>query len=238
MLSSIPKQYLELNGRPVLQHTIEALLQHHAVKGLVIALRDDDLYWPEIKLDIEKPIIRTEGGMERADSVFNAIETLIRHDYFHESDWVLVHDAVRPCLCQQDIDKLLDEVGDDSSGGLLALPVRDTMKRQLVTDSADKIARVQTTISRDNLWHALTPQYFPAISLRNALKQAMDSSLLTTQQKVSNITDESSAMELAGFSPRLVTGSEDNIKITRPDDLRLAALFLQAQMTRQEQIDD
>ena len=222
MQSSIPKQYLPLNDRPVLEHTVNALLQNENISGLVIALQPDDIYWSEINIQSSKPVLRTSGGVERADSVLNALDKLFQYDQFDvDTDWVMVHDAVRPCLRQEDIDKLVTEVAADENGGLLALPVRDTMKRQLTENLADKAtARVATTVDRENLWHALTPQYFPANSLKKALQTAQRDSLL--------ITDESSAMELAGFSPRLVHGHEDNIKITHPDDLALAALYQQA----------
>ena len=220
MLSNVPKQYLLLNGRPVLEHTVNTLLQNEYVSGLSIALRTDDHYWPDIKINADKTVLRTTGGAERADSVLNALNALFQHDQFDsKTDWVLVHDAVRACLRQQDIDKLITEVADDNNGGLLALPVRDTMKRQGFNGA---MASVEKTIDRENLWHALTPQYFPALALKNALEKAKNEKLM--------ITDESSAMELAGFSPRLVEGHEDNIKITRPDDLRLASLYLQARM--------
>ncbi len=219
MQSDVPKQYLPLNGRPVLEHTINTLLKNKNINGLVIALRPDDAYFSDIKINSNKPVLRAAGGIERADSVLNALTTLFQHNQFDaNNDWVMVHDAVRACLKQQDIDRLVSEVAEDKNGGLLALPVRDTMKRQNVGKS---IATVAKTIKRENLWHALTPQYFHAASLKNALEKA--------QLEDKEITDESSAMEFAGFSPRLVHGYEDNIKITRPDDLRLASLFLQAQ---------
>ncbi len=217
MQSNIPKQYLPLNGRPVLEHTLNALLQNKNIIGLVIALQEDDSYWSDIKIHSDKPVLLASGGKERADSVLNALDTLLQSECFNEeSDWVMVHDAVRPCVRQKDIDSLVEEVGADSNGGLLALPVRDTMKRQHVDNPT-----VSSTIDRDNLWHALTPQYFPAKNLKNALERAVQDNL--------TVTDEASAMELAGYSPRLVEGSEDNIKITRPDDLRLACLYLESQ---------
>ncbi len=216
MQSDIPKQYLPLDDRPVIEHTINALLQNENIAGLVIALQPDDTYWSAINISSQKPIIRTTGGKERADSVLNALTALFQSPKFDaNTDWVMVHDAVRPCLRQQDIDKLVLEVGEDGNGGLLALPVRDTMKRQ------GSHAAVAATVERENLWHALTPQYFPAVALKKALEKAQQDGLA--------ITDESSAMELAGFSPKLVQGHEDNIKITRPDDLRLASLYLQSQ---------
>ena len=215
MQSAIPKQYLPLNGRAVLEHTINSLLLNKHISGLIIALQKDDAHWLNIKTASKKPVMCTEGGRERADSVLNALNALVESESFDETDWVMVHDAVRPCLTQSDINKLAAEVVSDS-GGLLALPVRDTMKRQGENKTVEK------TIDRENLWHALTPQYFPALGLRAALGYALKHGL--------TITDESSAMELAGYSPKLVQGQEDNIKITRPDDLHLASLYLEAQL--------
>ena len=214
MCSDIPKQYLTINGRPVLEHTVNILLKNENIKGLVISLQEGDKYWQDVNITSPKSVLRTEGGKERADSVLNALTALVKYDQFNETDWVMVHDAVRPCLAQDDINKLVLEV-DDDSGGLLALPVRDTMKRQ------NKNNTVEQTIDRKNLWHALTPQYFPVLKLKQALENA--------QINRQTITDESSAMELNGYSPKLVQGQEDNIKITRPDDLRLASLYIQAQ---------
>jgi 2-C-methyl-D-erythritol 4-phosphate cytidylyltransferase len=222
MQSDIAKQYLPLDGRPVLEYTVNTLLLNEHISGIIVAFQADDAYWPQIKIDSHKPVLRTKGGNERADSVLNALDELERLDLFNIDDWVMVHDAVRPCLQQRDINKLISDVGNNKNGGLLALPVRDTMKRQ--QDEATP-ATVASTINRENLWHALTPQYFPAIALKNALLKAKQENL--------NVTDESSAMEMFGFSPRLVTGDETNIKITRPDDLKLAALYLSAYLPAQ-----
>jgi 2-C-methyl-D-erythritol 4-phosphate cytidylyltransferase len=219
MQSDVPKQYLAINGRPVLEYTVNTLLHNQNISGLVIALQEDDSCWPDIRIESDKPVLRAPGGKERADSVLNAIAELSRSELFDaDTDWVMVHDAVRCCLRQVDIDRLVSEVADDMNGGLLALPVRDTMKRQVANVSP---ATVAATVDRENLWHALTPQYFPAKKLKHALE--------TAAVNGQSITDESSAMEIAGFSPKLVQGHEDNIKITRPDDLRLAGLYLQAQ---------
>jgi len=219
MQSDIPKQYLSINGRPVLEYTVNTLLHNENISGLVIALQQDDSYWPDIRIDSDKPVLQAPGGKERADSVLNALTKLSRYEQFDvKTDWVMVHDAVRCCLRQDDIDRLVSDVADDINGGLLALPVRDTMKRQTAGALPPTVAG---TVDRENLWHALTPQYFPAIKLKAALE--------TAASKGQNITDESSAMEFAGFSPILVPGHEDNIKITRPGDLRLAGLYLQAQ---------
>lgn len=221
MQSDIPKQYLLLNDCPVIEQTVNTLLKSKYISGLVVALQADDTYWQEITIASDKPVLVAPGGKERADSVLNALMLLMQHESYNENtDWVMVHDAVRPCLRQQDIEKLVLEVEENVAGGLLALPVRDTMKRQNdVSDETD--ATVAKTVERENLWHALTPQYFPAKVLKNALEKAL--------RNKQTVTDESSAMEMAGFSPRLVHGNEDNIKITRPDDLRLASLYLQSQ---------
>lgn len=214
MQSDIPKQYLSLHGATVLELTLNRLLSVDAVKGLVIALQQHDEHWSSLQINSDKPVLVAEGGAERSDSVLNALHTLAQVDGFDEtSDWVLVHDAVRPCVRVSDIESLIAEVGDNESGGLLALPVRDTMKRQGIEPV------VQDTVDRQGLWHALTPQLFPYRLLCDALSKALE--------KGFTITDESSAMESAGFCPLLVQGHEDNIKITRPDDLRLAELYLQ-----------
>jgi 2-C-methyl-D-erythritol 4-phosphate cytidylyltransferase len=222
MQSNIPKQYLPLNERPVLEHTLNTLLDNKHVSGLVIALQANDGYWPDIKIHSEKPVLRAEGGAERVDSVLSALNCLIENDLFNaDTDWVMVHEAVRPCLQQHDINKLVTEV-DSDDGGLLALPVRDTMKRQVLSDTKNAVINcVEKTVDRENLWHALTPQCFPA----NLLKKALETALQNKQI----VTDESSAMEMLGYSPRLITGDETNIKITRPDDLALAALYLSSQ---------
>jgi 2-C-methyl-D-erythritol 4-phosphate cytidylyltransferase len=219
MKSSIPKQYLAIHQRPVIEHTLKAMARSPHIQGLVIALGDHDEYWADVELPADKPIIRARGGQERANSVVNALDALFEWPEFDaQHDWVMVHDAVRPCIRQQDISKLVEMVGDDINGGILAHPVRDTIKRAAL---ADDQAIIETTVDRTDLWHALTPQYFPALRLHQSLSAAL------TSGKHPLITDESSAMEQAGYAPRLVHGHEDNIKITHPDDLRLASLFIQ-----------
>lgn len=214
MQSDIPKQYLPLHGSTVLEHTLNRLLSVAAVKGLVISLLPQDKHWNGVQIHSDKPVLIAKGGAQRSDSVLNALNTLAQVDGFYETgDWVLVHDAVRPCVRVSDIELLIADVDDNESGGLLALPVRDTMKRQGTEPM------VQDTIDRQGLWHALTPQLFPYRLLRDALSKAIEKGIV--------ITDESSAVEHAGFCPLLVQGHEDNIKITRPGDLRLAELYLQ-----------
>ena len=219
MQSDIPKQYLPLAGTTVIENTIARLLSSDKVAGLSISIRRDDPYWPEISINSDKPVVLAEGGVERCDSVLNAMKALSdRDDFDLDNDWVLVHDAVRACIRPDDIERLIEQAMKTESGGLLALPVRDTMKR------AGDAQSVQSTVDRENLWHALTPQLFPFRALQEALIKAMEEGV--------TITDESSAMEHAGYSPRLIKGHEDNIKITRPDDLRIAELFMADQKAK------
>lgn len=206
---SVPKQYLEINNRAVIEYTLDCLLSHPAINGLVLAMHPDDNHWSEIELHPEKPLTIVDGGKERCHSVLNALSFLL--DKADENDWVLVHDAARPCLCKEDIDQLIEQASKDI-GGILATPVRDTIKR------ADAEQHISETVDRDQLWHALTPQMFRLGQLHKALSQALDHNEL--------VTDEASAMELAGYKPLLVEGHLDNIKITHPDDLVLAEFYL------------
>ena len=158
------------------------------------------------------------GGETRAHTVLNGLKALAARA--HENDWVLVHDAVRPCVRLSDIDALVSAVESGKDGGLLALPVADTVKR------ADKGNRVAETVSREGLWRALTPQMFRIGDLRKALEQAL--------VRGTEITDEAAAIEAAGGHPKLVAGHADNIKITLPGDLALAELFLKQQEKNSE----
>ncbi len=213
MGSEIPKQYLELNGKAIILHTLDRLLFHSAIKGAVVALSRHDGWWEHLEIHHDKPVQRVEGGIERCHSVLNALHELSSHA--DDEDWVLVHDAARPCLLQTDLDNLINRVSQDKIGGLLGVPVRDTMKR------AETSGRVIDTVEREGLWHALTPQMFRLGMLRSALENAIEAEQL--------VTDEASAMEQAGYQPLLVEGSATNIKITRPEDLALAAFYLQQQ---------
>jgi len=216
MQSEIPKQYLHINGTPILQLTLERLLSVDQVQGVVVALQADDKNWQRINLDTKKTVLRADGGDERCHSVINALRCLQQQDFFDENQtWVLVHDAVRPCVSVLDIENLISKSMQSESGGLLATPVRDTIKRQ----GNDQV--VASTVDREGLWHALTPQCFPFKTLLDSLVQADAQGFI--------VTDESSAMERAGFSPGLVPGSDKNIKITRPEDLELAEQYFSKQ---------
>ncbi len=213
MQSATPKQYLELCGRPVIEHTLNRLLAVEQVIGAVVAVQQDDSYWTEVQLSSDKPVLLAPGGEERCHSVINALDVLSKTaDYNHATAWALVHDAVRPCVAIEDIENLIDQAAGSEAGGILAVPVRDTMKRQ----GNDQC--IQETVEREGLWHALTPQLFASEKLKEALHKAIDDGYL--------VTDESSAMEHAGFCPKLVQGADSNIKITRPGDLGLAEMYL------------
>jgi 2-C-methyl-D-erythritol 4-phosphate cytidylyltransferase len=212
MGTEIPKQYLEVLGKPVLQHTLERLLSVARLAGVVVALGAEDGYWPALPV-ARHPRIRTApGGRERADSVLSALHGLV--GLAAPEDWVLVHDAARLCVTRGDIDKLIDTLQDDPVGGILALPVSDTLK-------GVASGEIVETIDRSRIWRALTPQMFRLDMLRQALMAASDRNQI--------VTDEASALELRGFCPKIVEGRPDNIKITRPEDLPLAAFYLERQ---------
>ncbi|MDG4549469.1 MAG: 2-C-methyl-D-erythritol 4-phosphate cytidylyltransferase [Candidatus Contendobacter sp.] len=208
---TVPKQYLSLVGRPVIAHALATLLDHPRIAGVVVAISAEDEWWPAVAAELAatKPLRVVIGGAERCHSVLNGLEAL--RGWAAPNDWVLVHDAARPCLSAGDVDRLLELV-DDPVGGLLAVPARDTLKQ------ADEAGRAATTVDRSRLWHALTPQMFRLGMLHDALRAALDRGLL--------VTDEAAAMEAAGFAPRLVEGRADNLKITRPEDLALAEFYL------------
>ena len=213
MGAALPKQYLRLGDRTVLEHTLDTLLGVEALACVVLVVAPDDSIWQEIRPRYTgKSLDVVSGGTERCHSVLNGLDALCGKAA--ASDWVLVHDAARPCVRRDDILALMTGMDADSDGGLLGVPVADTMKRV----AAD--GQVTATVDRGGLWHALTPQMFRLEPLRAALQQAVATH--------SVVTDEASAMELAGYRPRMVQGHRDNIKITLPADLELAAFYLQA----------
>ena len=213
MGADLPKQYLVVAGRPVIAHAVGRVAGHPRVSGAVVVLARDDVLWDAVELGPVPRPRRATGGAERCHSVLSGLETLAGEAA--EDDWVLVHDAARPCVRREDIDRLMDELAGHPVGGLLGLPARDTLKR------ADPDGSVRETVARAGLWHALTPQMFRFGLLRRALRVAVGGGLL--------VTDEAQAMELAGHVPRLVEGSPDNLKVTTPRDLALAEVFLRAQ---------
>ena len=208
MKADRPKQYLQIHGKTILEHTVEKLLSHPQVSKIVVAVSDDDPYYPELPLNLNPQVIRVSGGTERADSVLAALDYIAQQQL---SDWVMVHDAARPCIQLSDIDKLISGAMTHDVGAILAAPVRDTMKRGAQ-------GQIEHTVDRVDLWHALTPQMFRSKPLRKVLSEAL-------QQGVS-ITDEASAFEWKGLSPALIAGRSDNFKITQPEDLALAEFYL------------
>ncbi|MEE1947720.1 2-C-methyl-D-erythritol 4-phosphate cytidylyltransferase [Pseudomonas alcaligenes] len=204
MRADRPKQYLQLAGRTILEHTLDCFLDHPCLKGLVLSLAADDPFWPALPCATDPRIQRVEGGAERADSVLAGLLRLVELGA-QEGDWVLVHDAARPNLARSDLDRLLAELADDPVGGLLAVPARDTLKRI----GAD--GRVAETVDRSLIWQAYTPQMFRFAALHRALADALVAGVA--------VTDEASALEWAGQAPKLVEGRADNLKITRPEDL-------------------
>lgn len=206
-----PKQYLSLAGKPILAHTIDRLRQHPRLSGVVVVVSADDRFWPTLTLAPAKSrLMVTVGGAERCYSVLNGL--LFLQACAHAEDWVLVHDAARPLLRQADVDALIDQLASHPVGGLLGIPVSDTIKRAAAEGD------LHETVDRSQLWRAFTPQMFRLGMLTTALQQSLAAGGL--------VTDEAQAMERAGYRPRMVEGHGDNIKITRPEDLALAEYYL------------
>jgi 2-C-methyl-D-erythritol 4-phosphate cytidylyltransferase len=210
---AVPKQYLALAGRMVIDHTLGLFVDHPEIDGCVVAVGADDEYWADSDFAAHPRVLRAPGGRERCHSVGNALDRLAAQADDH--DWVLVHDAARPCLHADDLDALIAGLRDEPVGALLAVPVHDTVKQ-----SADGI-HVDVTVPRASLWRAFTPQAFRIGLLRRALAEA--------ERNGQTVTDDASAVELLGLRPRLIAGRADNIKITRPEDLPLARFHLQQQ---------
>ena len=205
-----PKQYLDLLGRPLIFHTLAALAACPDIERVWVVLAPDDPWWSRYDWSALGPKLETLrcGGATRAASVTNGLQAAAM--VASDDDWVLVHDAARPCLSAAMLDALLAELADDPVGGILAVPVADTLKR------ADGEQRVAATEPRDGLWQAQTPQMFRYGLLEKALKNEM------------SVTDEAGAIEALGLKPRLVRADSTNLKVTYPADLALAAMILRA----------
>lgn len=214
MGADIPKQYLKIGGKTLLEHSLGLLDRARSVTGIVLVVAADDRYWHDLKLTASVPVITVNGGKERAYSVIAGLEAL--GDKCMREDWVLVHDAARVCVSPEDIDRILDHLLDHQCGGLLAVPVRDTLK---LSEKGEAVS----TVDRKPLWQAQTPQVFRYGLLLDALKDASDSQVV--------VTDESMAMERMGHRPLLIEGRADNIKITVPEDLELADFILNQKMS-------
>jgi len=228
MQADRPKQYLSMvvKGitKTVIEHTLDHVLAYSRFDEVgfykvVVVVTQGDPYWQEISqargYDSDSRILVVDGGSERCYSVLNGL-TAIAEVESSESAWVAVHDVARPCIAYNDLDKLFLAVENYPDGGILATPVRDTMKRGAAFNAAE--SSIDHTVDREQLWHALTPQMFPLETLINNLQSALADGF--------EVTDEASAMEHAGAKPKLVSGRSDNLKITRPEDLKLAEFYL------------
>ena len=201
-----PKQYLPLAGKTLIEHTINAFDRIKLVTGINVVLAEDDEQWQELDIHTEKFLRTTVGGDQRSISVFNGLDALDAR----EQDWVLVHDAARPCVSEEDIMKLIKAVLEKNIGGILATPVVNTIKQSTDGKSVD------STLQRTELYAALTPQMFRVGELMAALSRSDPTST----------TDESSAMEQQGYPSQLIMGSPNNIKVTYKSDLKRAELIL------------
>ncbi len=199
-----PKQYLTVAGKSLLAHAVAALISESRIEKIFVVTMPEEPYSERLseRPDLDAAQVLPCGGATRARTVLNGLREMEKHGVL-DNDWVLVHDAARPCLSVQALARLIDEVGTDVVGGILAVPVADTIKR------GDEYARATATVPRSDLWQAQTPQMFRVGTLRNALGDA----------NLEEITDEASAIEAAGMRPKLVMGERGNIKVTYADDL-------------------
>jgi len=217
MGSATPKQYLTIAGQPLLLHALRRLSAVEKIEKIVVVIHPKDRHWAElaeqIAAEFADRIMTVQGGDERYHSVLNALTALT--GMAEANDWVMVHDAVRPCVLPVDIEKLIEQLADHSVGGLLGAVVDNTLKR------VDSQLQVIETVDRDSYWNALTPQMFRFGLLRESIEAVVASG--------AQVTDEAAAIEVAGFSPLMVAGSKDNIKITHEADLVLANQILTKQ---------
>lgn len=213
----LPKQYLCLGQKTVMQTTLDRLSILAEIKQIIVPIHPEDDIAQTLSYQYPEKIRFVTGGAERADSVLAGLAVI--KTQANDDDWVLVHDVARPCVRLSDIQKMFIELAQDEVGGILAAPVRDTIK-QAANDGQNHII---ATVPRQQLWQAFTPQMFRFGIIYQALSQAF------AQQK--NVTDEASAVELLGLKPRLINGALDNLKITYPEDLLLAEFILRQQIT-------
>lgn len=213
MASNTPKQYLSLNQKTIIQHTIDTLSALDEVSFYVSAISDGDPYFKQ--LSFNTPVTTVTGGKERADSVLNALTYLSENQ---RCDWVLVHDAARPLVDLDDVKTLINQCLRSQQGGILASRVKDTIKRGS--------SHIDTTVPRADLWQAYTPQMFKLTELHHALSFCLENNVV--------VTDEASAMEHLGHPVQLIESRSDNIKVTTPEDLLLAELLL----SKREKQDD
>lgn len=217
MGSTIPKQYLSIDGVPLLLHALRRLSAVGEIQKIIVVIHPEDNRWAELERSIEEEfenrIITVMGGDERYQSVLNGLTAMT--EFADKDDWILVHDAVRPCVRTSDIENLIQKVSNHSIGGMLGSPVDNTLKR------VDAELTVIETVDRESYWNALTPQMFRFAQLKESIEAVVASGV--------QVTDEAAAMEVAGFRPIMVAGNKDNIKITVEADLLLASQILKNQ---------
>lgn len=219
MQANCPKQYLKIQNEYILDITIQKMLSVSGLSGVMVVISADDAYWPSTQSYAHPSVYTATGGAERFHSVLNGLYAL--KEITSGQDWVMVHDAARPCVRVSDINKLIS-VASNNDGALLGVPAKDTIKQvgENITSGVEK------TLDRSKIWQAFTPQMFRIEVLISALEYAISSGFM--------VTDDASAMELSGHRPVMVEGASDNIKITQPQDLPLAEWLL----TQQKNITD
>lgn len=213
MQASEPKQYLRVAGKTIIEHTLERLLDLDFLEGIVVVINPQDAEFRRLRIAHHPQIYPVEGGAERCDSVLNGLNFL--SDRIGPDDWVLVHDAARPCVRSADIQRLVNTTREHPVGGILGVTACDTLKRV----SADGL--IEATVDRQQLWHAQTPQAFRYGVMQESLTRALAQGF--------TVTDEASALEQCGLVPVMVEGHRDNIKVTLTEDLSMADLILRIQ---------
>lgn len=208
-----PKQYISVCGKPVIHHTLSRVCSSRLIDGVVVGIQEADLWWKSDPFFDTRMLGVYAAGAERVDTVQNGLHYLLEHENVADTDWALVHDAVRPCILQQDIENLVNEAIRNRSGAVLGGLLADTLKR---TDEND---RVLSTIPRNRFWRTYTPQMFKIRDLINGIDE--------TRGRGLTVTDECMAVEAVGIQPILVTGHPANIKVTVQSDLDLVELYLQ-----------
>ena len=206
MENVLPKQYLPVAGKPIISHIIQTFFNNPRIASIHLALSPEDEFWRSFTLNPESRLhLHYTGGESRSETVLNTLKVID----VDENDWVLVHDAARPGLRNEAINRLIDTLSEDEVGGLLAMPVADTIKR------SNEINTIEQTVSRQNLWQAQTPQMFKYATLKRALREYDGLP-----------TEEAEAVESLGLRPKLVHGELRNLKVTYPEDLELLEMIL------------
>jgi len=219
MQAEIAKQYLMLNEKTILENTLDLLLANKQIQEIIVATAAEDKHWETLTCSSQQRIGTTVGGASRAESVYNGLVSL--QERAHKQDWVLVHDAARPCLSSELLSSFIEQLQDDSVGGILAVRAKDTLK--LANSSGSSIDK---TLDRSQIWQAQTPQMFRYGLLLDALEHARNRIKAPALGESFEITDEASAVEQIGYQPKLIEGDARNLKVTTPEDLQLAQFLL------------